>query len=84
MPHRLQDERRLRELCERLNNMEMAAGDLPPHFGAWCEGSVGQNPTYVSFFPNPLHAVSGIALNAAYWAANRAHWANRVILALNT
>ena len=34
MPHQLQDERRLNQVCLQLNNMEMAAHDLPPHFGA--------------------------------------------------
>jgi hypothetical protein len=60
------------------NKMEMAVGDLPPHFGAWCEGKLGSKPAYVSFFPNAFHklrAASPIALNAAFGAENRAQWA---------
>jgi len=83
IPYLFRNDQRLREVCEQLNNMEMAAGDLPPHFGAWCEGSAGHNPAYISFFPNALHRVSGIALNAAYWAANRTQWANQVIPSLD-
>jgi hypothetical protein len=60
MPHRLADERRLQQVCLQLNTMEMAAHDLPPHFGAWCEGGLGNNPAYVSFFPNALYEASTI------------------------
>ena len=81
MPHQLPDEKRLRQVCVQLNNMEMAARDLPPHFGAWCEGKLG-NPAYVSFFPNALRAVSGIAVNASFWAMNRAEWANGMLASL--
>ena len=81
MPHRMQDQKRLQQVCAQLNNMEMAADDLPPHFGAWCEGKLGNNPAYVSFFPNALHSASGIAVNAAFWAMNRAGWASEVLAA---
>jgi len=84
MPH-LAEKNRLHQICAQLNNMEMAASDLPPHFGAWTEGKLGSNPAYVTFFPNAfreLHAVSPIAVNAAFWAANRAQWANNVLASL--
>jgi hypothetical protein len=82
MPHQLQDERRLNQVCLQLNNMEMAAHDLPPHFGAWCPGKLGNNPAYISFLPNPLYAASGIAVNSAFWAMNRAQWANGMLASL--
>ncbi|MFN9451192.1 MAG: hypothetical protein ACK58U_16240, partial [Rubrivivax sp.] len=82
MPHQLQDERRLNQVCLQLNNMEMAAHDLPPHFGAWCPGKWGNNPAYISFLPNPLYAASGIAVNSAFWAMNRAQWANAMLASL--
>jgi hypothetical protein len=79
MPHRLGDETELQRVCAHLNKMEMAAHDMPPHFGAWCKGRVGNNPAYVSFFPNALHSASGIGVNAAFWAMGRARWANGVL-----
>jgi hypothetical protein len=82
MPHRLKDEQRLNQVCMQLNSMEMAAHDLPPHFGAWCPGRMGNNPAYVSFLPNSMYAVSGIAVNVALWAANRAQWANAMLASL--
>ena len=82
LPHQLQDHKRLQQLCIHLNNMEMGANDLPPHFGAWCEGKLTNNPAYISFFPNGLHSASGIAVNVALWALNRANWANGVLASL--
>ena len=82
MPHQLQDGHRLNQVCLQLNNMEMAAHDLPPHFGAWCPGKLGNNPAYISFLPNPLYAASGIAVNSAFWAMNRAQWANAMLASL--
>jgi hypothetical protein len=82
MPHRISADTRLREVCAQLNDMEMAAHALPPHFGAWCVGNLGNNPAYVSFLPNALHSVSGIATNAAFWAMHRARWANAVLASL--
>jgi hypothetical protein len=81
MPHQLQDEARLQRVCAQLNNMEMAAHDLPPHFGAWCPGKIS-NPAYVSFIPDAMHSVSGIATNSAFWAMNRAEWANAMLASL--
>jgi hypothetical protein len=82
MPHRVADEARLQRLCLQLNQMEMAPHDLPPHFGAWCPGGLGNNPAYVSFLPNALHSTPGIAVNLAFWAINRAHWANVMLPSL--
>ena len=80
MPQQIGDLARLQSICAQLNKLEMAAADLPPHFGAWCPGKLGGNPAYISFLPNSLHRVSGIAVNTAFWAANRANWANRMLV----
>lgn len=82
MPHRVPDEALLRQICHQLNGMEMAAHDLPPHFGAWCPAQRGNGPAYVSFLPNALHAASGIAVNVAIWACNRARWANAMLASM--
>tara|TARA_B100000315_G_scaffold232854_1_gene245511 strand:+ start:151 stop:348 length:198 start_codon:yes stop_codon:yes gene_type:complete len=63
--------------------MEMEPHDLPPHFGAWCAGELGNSPAYVSFIPNALHQAPGIALNVSIWALNRAQWADAMLVALN-
>jgi hypothetical protein len=82
MPHQVSDPARLQKICLQLNSMEMAAHDLPPHFGAWCPGTLGNNPSYISFLPNPLHEASGIAVNMSFWAINRAQWANAMLASL--
>ena len=82
MPHQVRDEDRLAKLCLQLNQMEMAAHDLPPHFGAWCPGRLGNNPAYVTFLPNALHSAPGIAVNTGFWALNRAQWANAMLASL--
>lgn len=83
MPHELPDQERLQEVCVILNQMEMAAADLVPHFGAWCGGKAGNNPAYVSFLPNMLHKmIPGIGANAAIWAMARAKWANAALAQL--
>ena len=82
MLHQLGDEDRLKKICLQLNSMEMAPHDLPPHLGAWCPGRLGDNPSYVSFLPNALHNVPGIAVNMGFWAANRAQWANAMLASL--
>jgi hypothetical protein len=82
MPHELPDQKRLQQVCVQLNNMEMAAQDLPPYFGAWCKGKVGNNPAYVSFFPGAGYSSLGIAVNAAVWAIARAQWANLIFASL--
>ena len=82
LPHRIADQSRLDAILNRLNQMEMAASDLPPHFGAWCQGNLDNNPAYVSFYPNVVHDVGGIALNASMWALPRAEWADAVLASL--
>ena len=82
MPHQIPSTERLHTICLQLNKMEMAAHDLPPHFGAWCPGKLGNNPAYISFLPNPLHRVKGIAVNNGFWAFNRAQWANAILTSL--
>lgn len=82
MPHQVRDEDRLAQICHRFNQMEMAAHDLPPHFGAWSPGRLGNNPAYVTFLPNALYAAKGIAVNTGFWAMNRAQWAHAMLLSL--
>jgi hypothetical protein len=82
LPHRVVNESQLDSILSQLNQMEMAPDDLPPHFGAWCEGNLDNNPAYVAFFPNVMHAVQGIALNASIWALRRAEWANAALASL--
>ena len=82
MPHRVVDRIRLERLCLQLNQMEMAAHDIPPHFGAWCPNRAGTNPSYVSFLPNSLHTVPGVAVNVAIWAKARAQWADLLLSAM--
>jgi hypothetical protein len=83
MPHQVKDEKKLAELTMRLNRMEWAPQDLTPHFGAWCRGRVGKNPAYVSFLPNALYSIEGIATNVSIWAFYRARWANAVLASLD-
>ena len=82
MPHRTGDEAALPTVLARLNAMEMAPLDRPPHFGAWCPGTLGDNPAYVSFLPNFLHGVGGIAVNLSFWAYGRAQWADAMLPSL--
>jgi hypothetical protein len=79
LPHRIADESQIGPILNQLNLMEMAPHDLPPHFGAWHPGNLGNNPAYVSFFPNVMPRVEGIALNASIWALHRAEWANAAL-----
>jgi hypothetical protein len=69
-------------IVERLNVMEMAPLDLPPHIGAWCTGTLGNNPAYVTFLPNFFHDKASIAVNVSVWAAGRAQWANAMLASL--
>jgi hypothetical protein len=82
LPHRIVDESRIAPILNKLNQMEMAPNDLPPHFGAWCPGNLDNNPAYVAFFPNFMHAVEGIAVNASIWALHRAEWAHATLASL--
>ena len=79
MPHCADDEEELARVLAKLNAMEMQALDRPPHFGAWCPGTYGTNPAYVSFLPNFLHDVRGIAVNLSFWAYGRAQWADAML-----
>lgn len=79
MPHQVKDEDALHQICLRLNAMEMADDVLPPHFGAWCPGRLGNNPSYISFLPNSLYKVPGIATNAAFWSMSRATLAHKAL-----
>lgn len=79
MPHQIADEDRLDAVIGELNRIEMAPQDLPPHFGAWCRGKLGNNPAYVSFLPNDLHHVHGLAVNMSVWALHRAHLADAML-----
>jgi hypothetical protein len=72
MPHRVTRER-LAGILLDLNRREMAPRDQPPHFGVWSEGSSGNTLAYVSFLPNLMHDIFGIALNVSIWALHRAH-----------
>jgi hypothetical protein len=76
------DESRIDPILNKLNQMEMAPNDLPPHFGAWCPGNLDNNPAYVSFCPNVMHEIEGIALNASMWALPRAEWADAALASL--
>lgn len=79
LPQRIDDESRIDPILNHLNQMEMAPHDLPPHFGAWCRGNLGNNPAYVTFLPNVMHSVEGIALNASIWALHRAERASTAL-----
>jgi hypothetical protein len=82
LPHRIVDESRIDTVLNQLNQMEIAPRDLPPHFGAWCRGHLDNNPAYAAFFPNVMHAVEGIAVNASIWALHRAEWATAALHSL--
>jgi len=79
LPHHILDEARLHQVCEELNNRELEAADQPPHFGAWCPGRVAHGLAHVTFLPNALHRVEGIAANVAIWAMHRSHWADQLL-----
>lgn len=73
-PTEQRSEEAARKACARLNRLEMAGVDVPPHFGAWCPGVKETNVAYAMFLPNALHAAPGIALSAAIWSMHRAEW----------
>lgn len=79
LPHRISEKPQLARMLDRLNSIEMQPGDQPPHIGAWCPGTLGDNPAYVTFLPNFLHSHSGIAVNVSFWAMSRAQWANGIL-----
>jgi hypothetical protein len=82
LPYTFQSKEQVNSLAATLNGLEMVPADQPPHFGAWCVGKSGLNLAYVSFLPNALHAVPGIAVNFTNWAMYRAEWADAAILRL--
>lgn len=82
LPHQIPDLSVLGNILNHLNRLEMAPQDLPPHFGAWCVGRLGNNPAYQFFLPNGLQSVFGIAVNVSGWANIRAQWANKVLNSL--
>jgi hypothetical protein len=72
LSHRIGDAPKHHAALNLLNVSEMNSPGLPPHIGAWCEGKGGDNFAYVSFLPNILHDVPGIAVQASQWARHRA------------
>jgi hypothetical protein len=72
LAHRLGDAQKRHAALNLLNVSEMHSPGLPPHLGAWCEGKGGDNFAYVSFLPNLLHDVPGLANRASFWARSRA------------
>jgi hypothetical protein len=84
MPNRYHDGDRVNEVCAELNRLELLGEDQPPHFGAWCPGHSGHGLAYVSFLPNALHEVPGIATNFSVWAMHRAEWAHETLKKLDT
>jgi hypothetical protein len=82
LPHGLPSVQKVHEVCMRLNELELAAGGLAPHFGAWCPGRRGNNVAYVSFLPNALYKAKNIALNTVFWGNRRALWGNAQLAAL--
>jgi hypothetical protein len=72
LAHRLGDPQKRHAALNLLNASEMNSPGLPPHLGAWCEGKAGDNFAYVSFLPNLLHDVPGIATRMSHWARDRA------------
>ena len=58
------------EAVHRLNQLEHAAMDAPPYFGAWGVEPNSGMPTFVCFWPNALYA-PGTSTNIAVWMAHR-------------
>ena len=82
MPHHVADSATLERVVKRLNHLEMAPQDLPPHLGAWTQGRRGDNPAYCCFLPNMLHTNLLIAMNLSVWAIGRARWAHGVLASM--
>ena len=79
LPYEFHTRAELDDWISHLNRMEMASNELPPHFGAWCRGDLGNKPIYVSFLPDALHEIKGIATSASLWAMQRAEWASAML-----
>ncbi len=58
------------EVVHCLNQLELAAIDAPPFFGAWCVCPSSGMPTFVCFWPNMLYA-PGTSTNIAVWMGHR-------------
>lgn len=90
MPYVIEDRAKLALICSELNKLEMSSEvetqffgkeDNAQHFGAWTEGGLGGNLSYVSFIPNSLHKL-GLGLNMSFWFMRRAQVADSLILEL--
>jgi hypothetical protein len=81
MPHRVAPDR-IADILLELNREEMAPRDRPPHFGAWCQGHSESTLAYISFLPNVMHRIAGVALNVSIWAQHRAGFANAYLASL--
>ena len=79
LPYVFEDQETVNKVAARLNQMEMAPHDLPPHFGAWCPSKSGNLLAYCSFLPNVFHQVRGIAVNMSIWAMHRAQIADGMV-----
>jgi hypothetical protein len=78
LPQLIVNEGQLDTIVQELNCREMLEEDLPPHFGAWCSED-RKRVAYVSFLPNELYSVVGIATNVSFWAKERAKWASAIL-----
>ena len=58
------------EVVHCLNQLELAAVDAPPFFGAWCVSPSSGMLTFVCFWPNMLYA-HGTSTNIAVWMGHR-------------
>jgi hypothetical protein len=58
------------EVVHCLNQLELAAVDAPPFFGAWCVSPSSGMLTFVCFWPNVLYA-PGTSTNIAVWLGHR-------------
>lgn len=79
LPYRFVSTQRMHTMLDELNRREMQARALPPHVGAWCVGTGDDCPAYVSFLPNALYRIPGIATRLSLWAQRRARWAIGVL-----
>ena len=79
MPHQFHREERLADVIACLNEWDLEGEDLPPHFGAWCEGTVS-NPCYTLFLPAYIHQ-PGLTRNLVTWLHARTLLADGYLLA---
>jgi hypothetical protein len=81
-PHQLQDEHRLNQVCLQLNNMEMAAHDLPPHFWCLVPRQVGQQPGLHQLPPEPAVCGLGHRCQLGLLGDGPRTWANAMLASL--